>query len=161
MVPASGLCTNLRTLATEKLEVRDGIQTVRRLFDYILLSGNFCRIAVVFNVSDGKPKAVTDNLVLQKLGMVVTPVVIYLVVWTVLSSPAIQMAHTAQGLKYYMCQENWMDYGIIVAECVFLIWGVVLSYQIRNVISTFNESKLVAWTIYNTIFMKNFLMIIR
>ena len=93
--------------------------------------------------------------------MVVAPVVVYLIVWTVINSPRPVMVRTGSGMKFYMCQESWMDYGIVMVECVFLLWGVVLSYKIRNVVSTFNESKLVAWTIYNTIFMKNFIMIIR
>ncbi|XP_055351667.1 probable G-protein coupled receptor CG31760 [Paramacrobiotus metropolitanus] len=121
------------------------------------------RIATIFTSIQGAKKVnLTDNRVMARLlFFIVIPTTLYLTVWTVVRPPNVDMFEDLNGLKFYMCREGWMNYAIIIAQCIFLLWGVYLCYQIRNVASSFNESKLIAWTIYNTIFMKNFLIIIR
>ena len=42
-----------------------------------------------------------------------------------------------------------------------LIWGMWLSYKIRNAPPAYNESKIISWAVYNAMFVTSFFMVFR
>ena len=42
-----------------------------------------------------------------------------------------------------------------------LIWGMWLSYKIRNAPPAYNESKMISWAVYSAMFVTSFLMVLR
>ena len=42
-----------------------------------------------------------------------------------------------------------------------LIWGMWLSYKIRNAPPAYNESKVISWAVYNAMFVTSFFMVFR
>ncbi|GAV02856.1 hypothetical protein RvY_13370 [Ramazzottius varieornatus] len=113
------------------------------------------------NVSEEVSKSVSSSGVWWKLSLIVLPVFIDLIVWSVVSNLTLQLVQTGTQLKYHICHEDWMDYGIMLAEFLFLLWGVYLCFKRRNVVTPYNEARYIAWGIYVTTFWKNFMTVIR
>ncbi|XP_046849616.1 probable G-protein coupled receptor CG31760 [Xenia sp. Carnegie-2017] len=49
---------------------------------------------------------------------------------------------------------NFVSLSSFLGEVLFLLWGVWLCIRVRNAPSAYNESKYIAWCIYNTLFVK-------
>ena len=113
------------------------------------------------NVSEEGSKASSQAGSTKRLFLMVAPVLIDLIVWSVVVRPSLRLVHTGSDLKYYICQENWMDHGMMGAQFLFLLWGVFLCFQRRNVTSQYNEGKHIGWAVYFTIFWRSFITVIR
>jgi hypothetical protein len=49
-----------------------------------------------------------------------------------------------------MCQSQFWSIALLLADGFALLYGVLLCYQVRNTPSQFNESKWIAYSLYNT-----------
>jgi len=79
--------------------------------------------------------------------------------WQIVAPPEASMSTVDEGGRphsYMMCTgpPGAIPFlvVIVVEKIVFLLFGCYMGFVTRNVASTFNESKLVAWAIYNVFF---------
>merc|ERR1712130_194418 len=99
-----------------------------------------------------------SNLELMVLwGVVMLPAVIILIIWTIVSTPTAKMKEFSD-MDHYVCATGGFTgepgglvfFFILVAYgALILFLGAVLSFLARKVPSRFNESKLLAISIYN------------
>lgn len=79
--------------------------------------------------------------------------VIYLIIWTVIDPPKLTLETLYNGDRQYTCTcENvvfWVLF--IVVKFIWLAFGAVLSFLTRNMVKEYNESKSIAYAIYNIV----------
>ena len=89
------------------------------------------------------------------------PAVVILVLWTIISTPTAVLMEQ-DGKDHYVCYTGgftgypggYVFFSIFVAYSAFILFlGAVLCFLIRHVPSQFNESKLIAISIYNLVFL--------
>ncbi|XP_014677535.1 PREDICTED: probable G-protein coupled receptor CG31760 [Priapulus caudatus] len=134
-------------------------------FGFFLMYGSLLlrtwRVSQIFKVKSAKQLKLGDKDLGKRLIPICTVAVGYLLAWT-LGSPSYAITIKNQDdLKIYYCSHDWWQYAATLGQCTFLLWGVYLCYSVRKAPSSFNESKFISWAIYNTIFMNNFIVIIR
>lgn len=137
-----------------------------RHIGFVLVYGSLAlktwRVAIIFQVRSAQRLALSDRVLLRRLGLLVLLYSAYLTVWTAMAPPDIEVARTSDDLKFTRCVENWFDFTVIFAgDIVLLIWGMWLCYKIRNAPAAYNESKYISWAIYNAMFVTSFLMVVR
>ena len=107
--------------------------------------------------SELKLQRITDFELLGIWFLFMLPVLLILVIWTIVSTPTATMKER-DGYDHYICTTGGFTgepggiifFFILVAYCSFtLLIGVFLSIVTRKVPSLFNESKLLAISIYN------------
>ncbi|CAF97640.1 unnamed protein product, partial [Tetraodon nigroviridis] len=110
----------------------------------------------------------TSWRVLRLLLVILLVVLWFLVAWTsaVCQNPEpsralIAAGLTPEGLQFSMCLLDRWDYMMAVAEFLFLLWGVYLSYAVRTVPSAFHEPRYMAAAIYNELLISAVFHIIR
>ncbi|KAM9718465.1 metabotropic glycine receptor [Menidia menidia] len=110
----------------------------------------------------------TSWRVLRLLAVILLVVLWFLVAWTsaVCQNPELNRALiaaglTPEGLQFSMCLLDRWDYMMAVAEFLFLLWGVYLSYAVRTVPSAFHEPRYIAVAIYNELLISAIFHIIR
>eukprot|EP01096_Ripella_sp_DP13-Kostka_P003997 TRINITY_DN159_c0_g1_i5.p1 TRINITY_DN159_c0_g1~~TRINITY_DN159_c0_g1_i5.p1 ORF type:complete len:835 (-),score=300.68 TRINITY_DN159_c0_g1_i5:193-2592(-) len=107
-------------------------------------------------------KALKDwQLILFVIASVI-PVLILLVLWTGLSTPTAKLIEASSDDKeHLLCSYGsvagmigfyFFFFAIVAYVALFLLFGIFLSIATRNVVSTFNESRLIAISIYNITF---------
>jgi len=92
----------------------------------------------------------------------VIPMLVLLILWTALSTPGASLIEQDDKHDHYVCYMGgvagndgaYTFFALIVAYiAAFLLFGTFLSFVTRNVVSTFNESRLIAVSIYNLVFL--------
>ena len=68
-----------------------------------------CRVAIIFQVRSAQRLALSDGVLLRRLGLLVLLYSAYLTVWTAMAPPDIEVARTSHDLKFTRCVENWFD----------------------------------------------------
>ncbi|GAB5373105.1 hypothetical protein AAMO2058_001721800 [Amorphochlora amoebiformis] len=88
-------------------------------------------------------------------------VILYLGLWTGLDPPRRKIEELStndtssnERTRAYQCRsdEAWWYLAIYMFEFGFLLFGVILAWQIRNVDDRFNESRAISMSLYATIF---------
>jgi hypothetical protein len=107
-------------------------------------------------------KAMRDWKLLIFVGFLVLPVIILLVLWTGLATPGAELTKQNDEHEHFVCVTggvagnagSYTFFALIVAYIgLILLFGTFLSVVTRNVVSTFNESRLIAVSIYNLVFL--------
>lgn len=100
---------------------------------------------------------ITDFELLGLWLLIMFPAVIIITLWTIIATPTAAIVEQ-NGEDHYVCTTGgfigdyggYIFFGILLAYgCIILFVGVFLSTVTRNVPSLFNESKLLAISIYN------------
>ncbi|CAB4017837.1 probable G- coupled receptor CG31760 [Paramuricea clavata] len=94
----------------------------------------------------------TDRTLLKYLSLMLVAVLCYLMIWTWTQTHESEIKMTSAGFKYKRCVREWFSNAIEIGEVLLLLWGVWLCLRVRNAPSAYNESKYIAWCIYNTVF---------
>ena len=110
------------------------------------------RIAVIFRLRTAKMIELTDKTLLKYLMLMLVVVLCYLMIWTWTQTHEFEIKKTTDGYKYRRCVREWFSNAIEIGEFLLLLWGVWLCLRVRNAPSAYNESKYIAWCIYNTVF---------
>jgi hypothetical protein len=79
-------------------------------------------------------------------------VVAYLVAWTV-ADPADSLRAVANRQEFDRCSlgaANWVAFPLVMGA-LLLAWGVYLAYRVRNNPAGFNESRYIAFAVYNLV----------
>ena len=106
-------------------------------------------------------KVISDLELFIFWGLLIIPGLIILVVWTIVATPNAVMMHVA-GEDHLVCESDGFTgpiggiifFFIFLAYCAFLlIFSGFISIVTRSVPSLFNESKLIAISIYNLVFL--------
>lgn len=117
------------------------------------------RIWIIFR--DMKRHKITDWNLLAKWLVLVVPAVLIVTLWTIISTPTARMK-SRDGEEHYVCTTGgftgepggYVFFALLVAEgTLVLLYGIFLSIVTRKVPSMFNESKLLAISIYNLAFL--------
>ncbi|XP_013400587.1 uncharacterized protein LOC106166534 [Lingula anatina] len=119
------------------------------------------RIAVIFRVKSAKKVNLTDRVLLRRFIPILAVVVCYLVTWTVSARPTPVTMTTIDNLKYNSCRTDWWEYVADSGVFCYLLWGVYLSFLVRNAPSSYNESKHITWAVYNTILFGSSISVIK
>merc|ERR1719282_1452508 len=90
--------------------------------------------------------------------VVMLPAVVILIIWTIVSTPTAKMKELANHRDHYVCATGGFTeepgglvffFVLVAYAALVLLSGAVLSFLARKVPSRFNESKLLAISIYN------------
>lgn len=107
-------------------------------------------------------KAIRDWQLIIFVVICVLPVIIIMILWTALATPTAAMVKDKNGRYHYICTSGGVAKGagtyvffflLVAYMAIYLLFGSFLSVVTRNVISTFNESRLIAIAIYNLVFL--------
>merc|ERR1712100_448760 len=116
------------------------------------------RIILIFK-NPLKRTTISDQMVLLLWLIMVIPAVFILFLWTLISTPTATLVER-DGHEHYICETGgftgppggYVFFGIFVAYVlILLLVGAVISFLTRKVPSLFNESKLIAISIYNLV----------
>ena len=130
-----------------------GLSTISMV---ILLSVKNLRIWRIFR-SELKRKKITDIELFFQYILLMIPALIILTIWTIIATPTAKMSDDFDD-DHYICATGgfigqyggYIFFSIFVAYCLLiLLFGAFMSIVTRNVPSIFNESKLLAISIYN------------
>ncbi|KAL0597646.1 putative G-protein coupled receptor 179 [Plecturocebus cupreus] len=98
----------------------------------------------------------SSGRLLRRLGLLLLPVLGFLVVWTVGAlergiqhAPLVIQGHTPTGRHFYLCHHDRWDYIMVVAELLLLCWGSFLCYATRAVLSAFHEPRYMGIALHN------------
>jgi len=114
------------------------------------------RIYRIFNKRFSRT-VISDKLLVLFYIIMVIPAIIILILWTAISTPTASMEER-DGEEHYVCNTGGVTgepgglvfFFILVGyEAVVLLFGAFLSIMTRKVPTFFNESKLIAISIYN------------
>lgn len=98
----------------------------------------------------------TDLALMKPIGLVLTVSVVYMCAWFAVDPPkrGFIFSETDSSLRYAVCKsdQNWWYYALYIVEICFLLVGVVIAWQVRNVADRFNESKPVGMSLYALLF---------
>ena len=103
----------------------------------------------------------TNFEVIGLWALLVVPALVILFLWTLISTPTADMVER-QGDEHYVCTTGgftgypggYVFFGILVGyDLLLVLAGAILTFLTRNVPSLFNESKLIAISIYNLLFL--------
>jgi len=121
------------------------------------LSAKTWRLWRVFKIAYAKER-ITDFQLLVLYAFMVTPAVIILVVWTIVSTPTADMKEGYNNRDHYVCttggftgEPGGLIFFLILVgyEAIVLLVAAFLCIVTRNIPSFFNESKLIVISIYN------------
>ncbi|XP_071083633.1 probable G-protein coupled receptor CG31760 isoform X2 [Haliotis cracherodii] len=115
------------------------------------------RISVVFRVRSAARIKISDGDLIKRLIVIVLVFAAYLTARTVAGMPRVVQGKDVSGLKAYQCSSDWWDHSAVIAELLFLLWGVRLCIVVRKAPSEFNESRFISWAIYNEFLLSLFL----
>lgn len=106
----------------------------------------------LFYVRSVKTVKITDTSLMKRLGVIMLVGLSYLAAW------ALQKDHPRQevppaldplGLKYETCTITEWNFISMAIQLAILLWGAVLSVQVRRASIAFKETKLITWAIFN------------
>merc|ERR1711862_285846 len=119
------------------------------------------RIYRIFN-APLKRTTMRDYEVLAVWLIMMAPSIFILFLWTLISTPTAELTVQDDGDKHWVCETGGFTgppgglifFSIFVAyTLIILVLGAVVSFLTRNVPSKFNESRLIAISIYNLVFL--------
>jgi len=97
--------------------------------------------------------SMTTWYICRLLGLYFSIEVAYLVVWTVIDPPRVRYVELVDGTMELRCMVThdifWFVF--IAYKGAWMIFGAVLAVLTRNIFSRFNESKTIAFSIYNSV----------
>jgi len=123
----------------------------------IALSVKIFRIWRIFNDKMSK-NIISDWKLIILWFLLMLPAILIVLLWTIISTPTAKMTEVHDGKEHYICRSDgftgqiggYVFFGLLVGYgCLILFIGVILSILTRKVPSLFNESKLLAISIYN------------
>jgi hypothetical protein len=93
-----------------------------------------------------------DSALFLGVGILWLIEMIYTVIWHA-TSPLLPVHLSSAQEQYWTCESDNALWGLldILANGIFLLYGVLLSIQSRRIPTVFNEAKFVAATMYNTL----------
>ena len=107
-------------------------------------------------------KALRDWQLILFVILSVLPVLILLALWTGLATPTAKLIEApSDNREHLLCSYGgvagmigfyFFFFAIVAYVALFLLFAIFLSIATRNVVSTFNESRLIAISIYNITF---------
>ncbi|KAM6953387.1 G protein-coupled receptor 158a [Aplochiton taeniatus] len=110
----------------------------------------------------------TSWRVLRLLGIILLIVCWFLVAWTSAvcqnldrKLALIEVGYTPEGLQFSMCLLDRWDYMMAVAEFLFLLWALYLSYMVRTVPSAFHEPRYMTIVVHNELVLSAIFHVIR
>ncbi|KAI0223204.1 G_PROTEIN_RECEP_F3_4 domain-containing protein [Lamellibrachia satsuma] len=119
------------------------------------------RVSAIFRVQSAQRVIITDRMLARRFVPILAVAIGFMSAWTVIAKPSVAWHMTSSELKFKYCQTvNW-EYVAFVGEAAFLLWGAYLCFVVRHVPSHFNESRYITWTIYNTVILGSFTLVIR
>ena len=122
------------------------------------LSSKTWRLWRLFSINAKRSLVISDLYLLLLYSLLVLPALVILIVWTIVSTPTAKLEEHSDGNDHYVCTTGGFTgtpgglifFFILVGyEAVVLLFAAFLSIVTRNVPSFFNESKLIAISIYN------------
>eukprot|EP00121_Abeoforma_whisleri_P015211 Awhi_evm1s14021 len=121
------------------------------------------RLNLIFNQQlKGKKEAkvnLLDKQLVMYLMVIVFMVLCYLAIWTGVSTPTIEESVILSkefgtgDLVITKCKANWFQYSLVIVEFLFVAYGALLAFNVRKLPSFYNEAKVIAFIVYNWIFM--------
>lgn len=121
------------------------------------LSAKTWRLWRLFGVKVKRGAVISDLYLLILYLVMVLPALIILIVWTIVSTPTAKLEERS-GEDHYVCTTGGFTgkpgglvffFVLVGYETVVLLFAAFLTIVTRNVPSFFNESKLIAISIYN------------
>jgi len=112
------------------------------------------RISVIFSSIKNQAIRLGDAKLGSYLAVIISVFVLYLIIWTVaapITANYIEFAsiHNVQKSEYARCLFATPDWVMLAIECSMMLWGMYISYQVRNTPNSFNEAKYISFAIYN------------
>lgn len=111
------------------------------------------RIVLIFNNKKLKKqlRATSDQFLLSMVTLVVLAVIVYLIIWTAVDRHVQKINTDVNNEVRYLCASSSNIWGIAlyIAEAALLLFGVVLAYKSRKAPTKYNESKFLAFAIWN------------
>eukprot|EP00128_Syssomonas_multiformis_P012059 Colp12_sorted_trinity150504_noHs@19946 len=144
-------------------------QPLLDLFGFVLVFGalflkNY-RIYVIFAHNKGRPRAeltVHDKVLVRYLAYIFAGAVFFIVVWYIVALPAPEEVLSAGGDAFTLrCAVSGWSVAKEVCEIALLVAGSYLSFALRKTPQNFNESKLMALSIYNASLVRGLSLTIR
>jgi len=91
--------------------------------------------------------------IIKILGGVLVIEVIFLVMWSIIDPPTVHQTKLSDGNLQHQCQSHSIAFWVIflAAKGAWLIWGAILCALSRNIMKEYNESKNIAYAIYNDV----------
>jgi len=128
-----------------------------------MISSLFIKSFRVWRLYRAKSKIVPmpDWQLLILVALMIIPVIVIDFLWTLIATPTASLIKIG-GDKHYVCHAGGftgdpIGYVFFAIVCAYigliLLFGVFLSIVTRNIISTFNESRLIAVSTYNLFFL--------
>ncbi|RNA23662.1 G-coupled receptor -like protein [Brachionus plicatilis] len=105
----------------------------------------------LFYVRSVKTIKITDQSLMKRLGIIMGIGTAYLIIWALrrVDSPRGEQRLDPFGLKYEACTVTEWNFVSMAFQLAILLWGAVLSIQVRRASIAFKETKLVTWAIFN------------
>ncbi|CAF0705407.1 unnamed protein product [Brachionus calyciflorus] len=105
----------------------------------------------LFYVRSVKTIKITDPSLMKKLAIIMLAGTAYLILWALrkIDSPREEVKLDPNGLKYETCTITEWNFVSMAFQLAILLWGAVLSVQVRRASIAFKETKLVTWAIFN------------
>lgn len=128
---------------------------VCQLLGFLLAYGGLVlktwRECKLFYVRSVKTVKITDTDLMKRLGAIMGIGTGFLAAWALQKeqSPRGFTAYDTQGLKYEMCTITEWNFISMAIQFGILLWGIILSIQVRRASIAFKETKLITWAIFN------------
>ncbi|KAL5009433.1 hypothetical protein ScPMuIL_013484, partial [Solemya velum] len=119
------------------------------------------RICLLFRVESRRKKQLPDRALLQRLFPFICVATGYMAAWTGAAAPEVITTRTASDLKYPVCSEGLWSYAAQGGEVLVLLFGCYMCFTVRKVSPHSNESRKIAWSLYNAIIFCCFILVIK
>ncbi|KAL5008707.1 hypothetical protein ScPMuIL_014288 [Solemya velum] len=119
------------------------------------------RICLIFRVESRRKKQLPDRALLQRLFPFICVATGYMAAWTGAAAPEVITTRTASDLKYPVCSEGLWSYAAQGGEVLVLLFGCYMCFTVRKVSPHSNESRKIAWSLYNAIIFGCFILVIK
>eukprot|EP00127_Corallochytrium_limacisporum_P001137 Clim_evm11s41 gene=Clim_evmTU11s41 len=158
-----GFCTLITEAiyapTTESCNVLNWFEHMAYVFIFAPLFLKTYRIRRVFNAKHKRVK-ISDNRLLLVFVLIAFLAAVALTVWSAV--PSLRTVVEAgeldrDGLNvtmYYHCSEEIFGYVLLGLELLFLLFGCVLAWGVRNAPEAFNEARFIGFTIYQFILLQ-------
>ncbi|KAJ3043649.1 hypothetical protein HDV00_004422 [Rhizophlyctis rosea] len=112
------------------------------------------RIKNIFleSTKSAQVRAITDKVLGLRMAAGLVPVLVFLIVWTVVCRPNEEDRITLDSyISVGLCSTSPFDIVAVMGRVIAVIYVTSLAFQIRDVASTYNESKFIGLSMYNWI----------
>jgi len=105
------------------------------------------------NAKNFQRSSLTPAYILKGILLYCSVEVIYLIIWYVIDAPSVQLEKLVDGTYQETCKCKHIAFWIvfIAVKSIWLVFGAVLSFLTRDMVKEYNESKSIAYAIYNIV----------